>query len=128
MLYGNYCYIIIENFPQKFSPCSKAKNVEIQCRGYNKENSRFDWECWDEFLYRVKYCNMLCFWCREWCFPGASPITTSRDSPKLSRSQQDFLAHYISIVYTDVIQNLFSTQWSVLFRMLFMASGCPPFM
>ena len=20
MLYGNYCYIIIENFPQKFSP------------------------------------------------------------------------------------------------------------
>ena len=22
MLYGNYCYITIENFPQKFSPCS----------------------------------------------------------------------------------------------------------
>ena len=22
MLYGNYCYIIIENFPKKFSPCS----------------------------------------------------------------------------------------------------------
>ena len=22
MLYGNYCYIIIENFPQKFSLCS----------------------------------------------------------------------------------------------------------
>ena len=22
MLYGNYCYIIIENFPQKFSPCT----------------------------------------------------------------------------------------------------------
>ena len=21
MLYGHYCYIIIENFPQKFSPC-----------------------------------------------------------------------------------------------------------
>ena len=21
MLYGNYCYIIIDNFPQKFSPC-----------------------------------------------------------------------------------------------------------
>ena len=21
MLYGNYCYIFIENFPQKFSPC-----------------------------------------------------------------------------------------------------------
>ena len=21
MLYGTYCYIIIENFPQKFSPC-----------------------------------------------------------------------------------------------------------
>ena len=24
MLYGNYCYIFIENFPQKFSPCSLA--------------------------------------------------------------------------------------------------------
>ena len=23
MLYGNYCYIIIKNFPQKFSPCAK---------------------------------------------------------------------------------------------------------
>ena len=22
MLYGNYCYIIIDNFSQKFSPCS----------------------------------------------------------------------------------------------------------
>ena len=22
MLYGNYCYIIVENFPQKFSPCT----------------------------------------------------------------------------------------------------------
>ena len=22
MLYGNYCYIIIENFPKKFSPCT----------------------------------------------------------------------------------------------------------
>ena len=22
MLYGNYCYIFIENFPQKFSPCT----------------------------------------------------------------------------------------------------------
>ena len=21
MLYGNYCYIFIENFPKKFSPC-----------------------------------------------------------------------------------------------------------
>ena len=21
MVYGNYCYIIIENFPKKFSPC-----------------------------------------------------------------------------------------------------------
>ena len=21
MLYGNYCYIITENFPKKFSPC-----------------------------------------------------------------------------------------------------------
>ena len=25
MLYGNYCYIIIENFPQTFSPCSIAE-------------------------------------------------------------------------------------------------------
>ena len=25
MLYCNYCYIYIENFPQKFSPCSKGK-------------------------------------------------------------------------------------------------------
>ena len=24
MLYGNYCYIFIENFPQKFSSCSVA--------------------------------------------------------------------------------------------------------
>ena len=23
MLYANFCYIIIENFPQKFSPCTK---------------------------------------------------------------------------------------------------------
>ena len=22
MLYGNYCYIFVENFPQKFSPCT----------------------------------------------------------------------------------------------------------
>ena len=22
MLYGNYCYIFIENFPKKFSPCA----------------------------------------------------------------------------------------------------------
>ena len=26
MLYGNYCYIFIENFPQKFSPCSWSRN------------------------------------------------------------------------------------------------------
>ena len=25
MLYGNYCYIFIENFSQKFSPCSRSK-------------------------------------------------------------------------------------------------------
>ena len=25
MLYGNYCYIFIENFPQKFSPCTLRK-------------------------------------------------------------------------------------------------------
>ena len=25
MLYGNYCYTFIENFPQKFSPCMKGK-------------------------------------------------------------------------------------------------------
>ena len=30
MLYGNYCYIIIENLPQKFSPCSLVfKNVKL---------------------------------------------------------------------------------------------------
>ena len=29
MLYGNYCYIIIENFPQKFSPCSMKRQVCI---------------------------------------------------------------------------------------------------
>ena len=26
MLYGNYCYIFIENFPQKFSPCTWENN------------------------------------------------------------------------------------------------------
>ena len=24
MMYGNYCYIFIENLPQKFSPCTVA--------------------------------------------------------------------------------------------------------
>ena len=24
MMYGNYCHIFIENFPQKFSPCKKT--------------------------------------------------------------------------------------------------------
>ena len=28
MLYGNYCYIIIENFPQKFSPCMQLYITE----------------------------------------------------------------------------------------------------
>ena len=28
MLYGNYCYIFIENFTQKFSPCSRFINIE----------------------------------------------------------------------------------------------------
>ena len=28
MLYGNYCYIIIENFPEKFSPCT-TKGVAL---------------------------------------------------------------------------------------------------
>ena len=28
MLYGNYCYIFIENIPKKFSPCSNEnKNL-----------------------------------------------------------------------------------------------------
>ena len=27
MLYGNYCYIFIENFPQKFSPCSVYSRI-----------------------------------------------------------------------------------------------------
>ena len=26
MLYGNYCYIIIESFPKKFSPCSFTRH------------------------------------------------------------------------------------------------------
>ena len=30
MLYGNYCYIIIENFPKKFSPCSSQRKQEIR--------------------------------------------------------------------------------------------------
>ena len=29
MLYGNYCYIFIENFPQKFSPCGLCYIVEL---------------------------------------------------------------------------------------------------
>ena len=29
MLYGNYCYIIIENFPQKFSPCRLQCTADI---------------------------------------------------------------------------------------------------
>ena len=32
MLYGNYCYIIIENFPWKFSPCTER-------------NETFSWKC-----------------------------------------------------------------------------------
>ena len=28
MLYGNYCFIIIENFPQKFSPCVETRNFQ----------------------------------------------------------------------------------------------------
>ena len=28
MLYGNYFYILIENFPQKFSPCSQGNDIE----------------------------------------------------------------------------------------------------
>ena len=27
MLHGNYCYIFIENFPQKFSPCIRKKFI-----------------------------------------------------------------------------------------------------
>ena len=27
MLYGNYCYIFIENLLQKFSPCGMYKNI-----------------------------------------------------------------------------------------------------
>ena len=33
MLYGNYCYIFIENSPQKFSPCRIFRNVE-NCSSY----------------------------------------------------------------------------------------------
>ena len=32
MLYGNYCYIIIENFPQKFFPC-RLKKFEKMAQG-----------------------------------------------------------------------------------------------
>ena len=31
MLYGNYCCIIIENFPKIFSPCSVEKFWGVQC-------------------------------------------------------------------------------------------------
>ena len=27
MLYDNYCYIFIENFPQKFSPCNMYRGI-----------------------------------------------------------------------------------------------------
>ena len=29
MLYGNYCYIFIENFSQKFSPCSECSQKKF---------------------------------------------------------------------------------------------------
>ena len=34
MLCGNYCYIIIENFPQKFSRCGKIENEKLQIYYY----------------------------------------------------------------------------------------------
>ena len=39
MLYGIYCYIFIENFPQKFSPCGEIINENI----------------YDEFFKDVRY-------------------------------------------------------------------------
>ena len=35
VLYGNYCYIIIENFPQKFSPCGHLKKRHVTGPGGN---------------------------------------------------------------------------------------------
>ena len=32
MLYGNYRYIIIENFPQKFSPCKNPQGYALEQR------------------------------------------------------------------------------------------------
>ena len=34
MLYGNYCYIFIENFPQKFSPCRFA-HIDAKLNAYS---------------------------------------------------------------------------------------------
>ena len=36
MLYGNYCYIFIENFPQKFSPCTKILKKFVDKNEYDK--------------------------------------------------------------------------------------------
>ena len=48
MLYGNYCYIFIENFPQKFSPCRMMTKItflvenrvsEYSDEGYEEEEA-----------------------------------------------------------------------------------------
>ena len=36
MLYGNYCYIFIENFPQKFSPCINRSYIHTFLQSFIK--------------------------------------------------------------------------------------------
>ena len=42
MLYGNYCYIIIENFPQKFSPCRDRtdRNFKLSSKFSRKKSCK----------------------------------------------------------------------------------------
>ena len=37
MLYGNYCYIIIENFPQKFCPYTAVKKLLVVKNSVGKQ-------------------------------------------------------------------------------------------
>ena len=42
MLYGNYCYIFIENFPQKFSSCGETvTQAREQCVGLSVVRSHY---------------------------------------------------------------------------------------
>ena len=38
MLYGNYCYIIIEDVPRRYSPCSA-----LQCKKVQSSIEKFYW-------------------------------------------------------------------------------------